>query len=109
MNYTNILLSLIGFAGIVCHNLMKMDEKNRNEDGNFNYWKYFMIERFRIALSVVVVIICVSIKTEIKELELAGKWLGLSFFTIGYMAQSLLGMAAGYISNRNSKKLNQNE
>lgn len=29
-------------------------------------------------------------KAEIKQLEMAGQWLGLSFVAIGYMAQSIV-------------------
>jgi hypothetical protein len=45
------------------------------------------------------------IKNEIKQLEQASKWLGLSFITIGYMGQSLLV----FIMGRANKVIGKNE
>jgi galactitol-specific phosphotransferase system IIC component len=46
-----------------------------------------------------VVIIALIVKTEIKQLEMAGQWLGLSFVAIGYMAQSIVVAIMGRAQN----------
>lgn len=90
MEYTPIILGLLGGLGILCHNLMKMNDINRKMDGNIHLWKYWKVERFSIALSVGVVFAAVIASREIKQLEQASKWLGLAFFSIGYMAQYII-------------------
>lgn len=101
-NYTPVVLFGLGIAGILLHNLIKMDKINRLSDGNFNYAKYFGLEKFSIILSVILVITSVVIRGEIKELEQAGKWLGFAFIAIGYLSQSLLVSFMG----RTEKKVN---
>ncbi|RUP39773.1 MAG: hypothetical protein EKK63_09040 [Acinetobacter sp.] len=89
MNYTGIILFGLGLLGILMHNLLKMDEINRKYDGNFNMSKYWSVERFSIIISICVVFIATIVRSEIKQLEYAGKWLGVGYVAIGYMAQSL--------------------
>ena len=90
MNYTNLTLVLLGLTGILLHNLIKLNDINRANDGNVNILKYWRLERFSILISVIVVIGALIAKTEIAQLEQVGKWLGLSFVAIGYMAQSIV-------------------
>lgn len=90
MNYTPFILLGLGLFGILIHNLVKMNEINKQYDGLFNYRKYFSLEKFSIALSICVVIVGVIIREEIKQLENAGNWLGVAFVAIGYMAQSII-------------------
>ena len=90
MNYTLPILLLLGLFGILIHNLIKMDEINKKENGEFSFAKYIKIERFSIAISVCVVFAAVIISQEIKQLEQVGKWLGAAFIAIGYMAQSIV-------------------
>ena len=40
MEYTNIVLGLLGTLGILSHNLMKMNSLNRQMEGNINLVKY---------------------------------------------------------------------
>jgi heme/copper-type cytochrome/quinol oxidase subunit 2 len=90
MNYTLPVLLVLGIFGILIHNLIKMDEINKKENGEFKFSKYLKIERFSIAISICVVIVAVIVSQEIKQLEQVGKWLGLGFIAIGYMAQSII-------------------
>lgn len=107
MNYTPFILFGLGLFGIVIHNLVKMNEINKQVAGNFNYRQYLAMEKFSIALSICVVVVGVIIRTEIKQLENAGNWLGLAFVTIGYMAQSIIisfmGRAQKVIDNEKDK------
>lgn len=90
-----MVLGVLGALGILCHNLMKMNSINRQMEGNINLYHYWKIERFSIALSCVVVFGAVIASQEIKQLSIAGKWLGLAFFSIGYMAQSIIVTLSG--------------
>lgn len=105
MDYTVITLLILGLFGILIHNLVKLNELNRANDGILNYRKYFGIEKFSIMLSLCVVVIALIVRTEITQLEKIGKWLGLAFVTLGYMAQSLIvafmGKAQKFIDNQN--------
>lgn len=107
MSYTLPVLLALGLFGILIHNLIKMDEINKKENGNFSFGKYLRIERFSIALSVCVVIAAVIISQEIKQLEQVGKWLGAAFIAIGYMAQSIIvkfmGKAEKVLNNESEK------
>lgn len=101
MNYTPIVLFLLGILGIVLHNLVELNKLNKATDGNVNFKKYFKLEIFSIIISFIFVIACVIASQEIKQLESVGKWLGLAFVAIGYMGQSILiffmGKASKYI------------
>lgn len=90
MNYTNIILFLLGVLGMVLHNLVQLNKVNRASNGSINLWKYLRMEIYSILITVIMVFCAIIIKTEITQLEQAGKWLGLSFIAIGYMGQSLL-------------------
>lgn len=107
MNYTNLTLVLLGLTGILLHNLIKLNDINRANDGNVNILKYWRLERFSILISVIVVIGALIAKTEIAQLEQVGKWLGLSFVAIGYMAQSIvvkfMGKAQKFVDNQSNQ------
>jgi hypothetical protein len=103
MNYTPLVLLALNMFGILIHNLMKMDEINKKSNGNFKLMQYLKLERFSIAVSICFGIVCVIASQEIKQLEQVGKWLGLAFVAIGYMAQSIIikfgGKAEKFIDN----------
>ena len=90
MNYTNATLIALGLLGILLHNLVELNKINRSQKGAFKIGAYFKMEVFSILISIIVVIVSIIVKTEIKQLEQVGKWLGLAFISIGYMGQSLL-------------------
>ena len=90
MQYTYLILVALGLVGILLHNLVKIDEINKKSDGNINLGKYWALERFSVAISAIVVFVCVMVSQEIKQLHDIGNWLGLAFVSIGYMAQSIL-------------------
>ena len=90
MEYTNYILFALGFLGILMHNLVKVESINRQTQGNFKIWPFIKLEWPSIFLSLCVVFVCLIAKSEIKQLEAVGSWLGLSFVAIGYMAQSLI-------------------
>lgn len=107
MNYTNLTLIILGLTGILLHNLIKLNDINRANDGNVNIVKYWKLERFSILISVIVVIGALIAKSEISQLEQVGKWLGLSFVAIGYMAQSIvvkfMGKAQKFVDNQSNQ------
>ena len=92
---TPLILGLLGGFGILLHNLVKLNEINRKYDGIVNMQKYWALERFSIAISVCVVIVCLIAREEVKQLEAVGNWLGLSFVAIGYSSQSILSKYIG--------------
>jgi hypothetical protein len=95
MQYTNIILFALAIFGVFLHNLVKLNNINKRNSGNINLGQYIKIERFAIMISVCVALIAVMVKSEVKQLEVAGKWLGISFLAIGYMAQSILATVMG--------------
>lgn len=103
MNYTELMLIGVGVLGILCHNLVKINDLNKKSNGNFNFGQYMKLERFSIVLSVIVVVAAGVLSQEVKDLASAGKYLGFGMFTVGYCAQSILvktmGKAQKYIEN----------
>lgn len=95
MNYTNFVLIALGLLGILLHNLVELNKTNKATNGNVKIGEYLKLEIFSIIISIICVIVCVIIKQEIKQVEQAGKWLGLAFVAIGYMGQSLLIFVMG--------------
>lgn len=90
MDYSPFILGVLGLLGILLHNLVKMNDINKKAKGAFNFGQYLAMERFSIIISIIVVVVCLMISHEIKQLHDAGTYIGLAFFTIGYMSQSLL-------------------
>lgn len=91
MSYTSLVLAIAGLIGVILHNLVKINDINKDPNkGNFNIASYWTKEWASIAISCIVVMVAAYFKTEIKQLEDAGKWLGLGFVALGYMAQSVL-------------------
>lgn len=88
---------LFGLAllGVLLHNLIEMNKINRKQNGNIKLGEYFKLERFSIYISIIVAFVAVMVKSEIKQIEQAGKWLGVAFVAIGYMGQSLLIFVMG--------------
>jgi len=87
-NYNDLTLLLFGVFGILIHNLIKIQELKKSN--TFQPHQYFGMEWPSIAISAIVVFAAILGKHEVKELEQAGKWLGLAYLTIGYMGQSIL-------------------
>ncbi len=90
MAYTMLFLFFMGLLGMTLQFLVKLDSINRHSNGAVNWKYFFLIERFSILISFHVIVAATLLSQEIKQLEHAGKWLGLGMFSIGYMAQSLL-------------------
>ena len=105
MDYTILTLGALGLFGILIHNLIKLNNLNRANNGVLNLGKYLAIEKYSILISVCVVAVALIARTEIKQLESVGKWLGLAFVTLGYMAQSIvvtfMGKAQKILDNQN--------
>jgi hypothetical protein len=90
MEYSILLLGVLGMLGILLHNLVKMNDINKKAKGAFNFGQYLAIEKFSIMISLIVVVVCLITYNDIKQLHDLGIKGGLGFFTIGYMSQSLL-------------------
>jgi len=90
MDYSVITLAALGVFGVLIHNLVKLNELNRKLEGNINLWSYLKLERFAIMLSLCVVAVALIVRSEVKQLEQVGNWLGIAFVAIGYMAQSII-------------------
>ncbi len=103
ISYKPIVLALLGLAGLFLHNLIELNKINKANDGNVRIGKYLQYERFSILISIIMVITCVTVSQEIKQLEQAGKWLGFAFIAIGYMGQSLLIFVIGKAENKIGK------
>lgn len=104
MDYTSLTLSIAlcltsGLFGIFVHNLIKLDKINRKAQGELNLGQYLKLERFAIMLSISVVVVAIIAQQEIKALEIVGKALILSYFAIGYAAQSIVVSYMGRAEN----------
>ncbi len=87
MQYNNLILIAFGLGGILIHNLFKI---NTLLKGNtFKWADYFKYEWAAIAINVIIVLLAVMAKHEVKALERAGIALGFGFIAIGYMGQSI--------------------
>jgi len=102
MMYNDLILFAFGLGGILIHNLTKINELLRNN--KFNPTQYFSLEWASISISIILVILAIFGKHEVKQLEQASNWLGLAFTAIGYMGQSifvkLMGRANKVISDK---------
>lgn len=95
INYTPIVLFLLGVLGVLLHNLVELNKLNKAQKGDLKIKDYLKLEIFSIAISLIVVLCAVITSQEIKQMHDAGKWLGLAFVCIGYMGQSLLIFVMG--------------
>ena len=95
MEYTNLMLFVCGFGGILIHNLVKIGKINKANNGNFKFMPFFRLEWPSISLSLCVVIVCLIAKQEVKQLEQVSKYLALFFVFTGYAAQSLVYSVVG--------------
>lgn len=104
MTYTILTLALLGCFGILVHNLKNLNGINRRNKGELNFGEYFKLERFSIALSICVVTVGILISQEIKQIQIAGKWFGVTMFCLGYMSQSIIvwldGKAENYLKQK---------
>ncbi len=89
MQYKDLALLFLGVAGILLHSLVKISQLKK-EGKEFNRTKYFGDEWPTMSISFIMVVVAIYCKHEIKELDIAGNYLGLGFVTLGYMGQSLL-------------------
>lgn len=90
MDYSVITLAALGVFGVLIHNLVKLNELNKKLEGNISLLSYLKLEIFAILLSLCVVAVALIVRTEVKQLEQVGNWLGIAFVAIGYMAQSII-------------------
>lgn len=99
MTYSTLVLAALSLVGVLLHNLVKINEINKDpHKGVFSFSSYFSKEWASIMISCIVGIVAAFLKTEIKQLDAAGNWLGLGFIAIGYMAQSVLVSVMGKAS-----------
>ena len=96
---TLLFYFLGGLFGILVHNLIKLNKINKKQKGNTNLGEYWNMERFDILISISVVIVALIAQNEIKQLQTVGNYMMLSFFAIGYMAQSIVVSYAGRAEN----------
>lgn len=89
MEYKDFALLGLGIMGVLLHNLVKISQLKK-EGKVFIAGKYYSDEWPTMCISFCMVVIAIYCKHEIKELEIAGNYLGLGFVTLGYMGQSLL-------------------
>ena len=113
INYTPLVLFGLGLLGILLHNLVELNKLNKASNCTFSIKQYFKMEMFSIAISLIVCVVAVVISQEIKQIAVAGKWLGLAFMAIGYMGQSLLifvmGKANKVVNDVNEKAIEENK
>jgi len=105
MDYTNLILFALGLFGILIHNLVKVNEINRKNNGDFKFAPFIRLEWPSISLSLCVVAVVLIAKHEVKQLEQVREWLGLFFVFTGYAAQSLVYAVLG----KAEKKLKDND
>ncbi|HEU4608697.1 MAG TPA: hypothetical protein VFS31_11355 [Chitinophagaceae bacterium] len=94
--YAPAILFILGCIGVLLHNLIKLNQLNRANDGTVNLGKYFALERFTIIISLIVVGSSAFILNhEISQMDKMVKFLGVGYITLGYFAQSILVVTMG--------------
>lgn len=93
--YSTMLLLLLALAGILTHNLNKIDDINRKTNGGFHFGPFFQMEWPSIMKSVIFVGICTVIRGELENWEpLTMNAMGLKtgglFALLGYFSQSIM-------------------
>lgn len=103
----DIALSTLGIVGILLHSLIKFYQQKKAPTWAIlkDYYKNEWLPMFISALIVVVALIC---KKEILQLDIAGNlvggYLGLIFFTIGYLGQMVLLFLIGKVAAKTGIK-----
>lgn len=87
----------LGLGGMLLHLLMDIRRLVKNQDGVVDYKKYFRVSWVDFMISIVVIVLADMVKTEIKQLQYADKFLGLGFIAIGYMSDSLVASLMGRV------------
>lgn len=105
INYSNLSLFGLGVLGILLHAMFNINKlkKTKLPDGkmyDFKISEYFGLEWASMATSFILLIICMMVKSEIKQLEAAGNWLGVGFASIGFMSQSILAGVLTKVQNK---------
>lgn len=95
--------------GILIHNLVKINEINKKTNGDFKPGYFFKMEWPTIFISLCIAIVAIIAKAEIKQLDVAGGYLGLGFVFIGYGGQSLLFKYFGRIEKKLKKEEEKTE
>lgn len=98
ITYTNSIILLLGFIGILLHVLKDINKINHQENASANIKKYFKVEWAAILISAILVIATTILKREVSEFENLGMYMGGVTMMIGYTANSLL---AGFESKAN--------
>jgi len=83
-------LFLMGFAGVVLHLLMKMDDVNKQSPGKINFKSFLVMEWIPTLISIIVVSVLIPFSQKIATIQQIGDWAGLAYIAIGYMGQSIL-------------------
>jgi hypothetical protein len=100
MQYTPFILFASGLLGVITHNLMKIDKLNRDSNGNFKFSSFIRLEWASILISVIVIVVAMIAREEIKQLKEIGSWLAIGFYSIGLAAQSV-----AYFFNGKAEKI----
>lgn len=89
----DIALSALGLAGILLHSLIKLYQLKKQPTIAV-VSEYFKTEWLSMLISACIVVVALICKKEILNLDIAGNiagnYLGLLYFVIGYMGQSVL-------------------
>lgn len=89
MEYKDLTLFLLGLLGVLLHSLVQI-RKLQKAKKYVSILHYLSAEWATIAISVVVNVVAIMCKHEVKSLDVAGNSLGLGFVAIGYAGQSIL-------------------
>lgn len=90
MNSQDLVLACASVLGVFAHNLVNIQKLNRSSPDGINMRKYVKMEWPTLLLSFTICAACLMAKNEIIQLQIAGNYLILGFFSIGYANQSIL-------------------
>lgn len=89
------LLGLV-LSGILLHNVINMNILNNNpKKGNFNLKTYWAKEWLTILISVMIGLVACFLRKEIEKIPYVSEYMGIAYFTIGYLGQYVLIRAMG--------------
>jgi hypothetical protein len=100
------MLFLCGMLGVAIHSLIKINSLKKSGKP-FSLASYINAEWAAIAVSVVVVITAIIVKTEITQLAKVEKYLSICFVSFGYMGQSIVVAVMGKAEKQISTILGQ--